>query len=97
MSWATYAIDKLLKKEGVVINPRGNSMTPKIESGDRVELIPCDIADVQVDDVVLCRVKGSDYLHLVKAVGDGEVLIGNNHGKINGWTRKVYGKVVKIG
>lgn len=29
-------------------------------------------------------------------VGDRGVLIGNNHGKINGWTKSVFGKVTKI-
>ena len=47
---------------------------------------------IKKGSVVLCRVSGRDYLHLVKAVGDdGRFLIGNARGKINGWTRSVYG------
>lgn len=37
-------------------------------------------------DIVFCKVKGRYYTHLVKAKGDRGVLIGNNHGRINGWT-----------
>ena len=52
------------------------------------------IKDVKKKDIVLCKVKGNHYLHLVKAVGKKRVLIGNNHGHINGWTKNIYGKVV---
>ena len=47
--------------------------------------------------MVYCRVKGNFYTHLVKAknVKRG-VLIGNNHGRNNGWTKKVYGKVTEV-
>ena len=38
-------------------------------------------------DIVFCKVKGRYYTHLVRAKGDRGVLIGNNHGKINGWTK----------
>jgi hypothetical protein len=48
-------------------------------------------------DVMLCRVKDAEYLHLVKAVGgDGRVLIGNKRGGENGWTRAVFGKCVGV-
>lgn len=71
-------------------------MSPRIVSGALVTVVPCKIEDVSVDDVVLCRVAGAQYLHLVKAVGDGRVLIGNNKGGVNGWTRRVYGRVTKV-
>jgi hypothetical protein len=39
--------------------------------------------------IVLCRVKGSDYLHLIsKTKGEGhsrQFLISNNRGRDNGW------------
>ena len=47
-------------------------------------------------DIVLCKVKGSVYLHFVKAKKPGQVLIGNAHGKNNGWTSTVYGKTTRI-
>lgn len=44
--------------------------------------------------IVFCKVKGRYYTHLVKAKGDRGVLIGNNHGRINGWTKSVFGKIL---
>ena len=52
---------------------------------------------MKVGDIVYCKVKGNYYTHLVKATNSKRgVLIGNNRGGINGWTKAVYGKVVKI-
>lgn len=89
------SIIKTLEKDGKAsCNPKGNSMVPIIYSGDKVNLTACDVSKVKKGDIVLCKVKGKYYLHLVKAVAKGKVLIGNNKGHINGWTRKVYGKKV---
>lgn len=63
-------------------------MTPLIKSGQEHVLSPINLSDVEVGDIVFCKVKGSK--------GDRGVLIGNNHGKINGWTKSVFGKVTKI-
>ena len=75
-------------------------MRPKVMSGARVVVEPVALTDLAVGDIVLCRVKGNVYLHLVKAIrGSGantSVQIGNNRGKINGWTRTVYGRAVEI-
>ena len=49
------------------------------------------------DDVVLCRVHASDYLHFVYAVDRaGRCQIGNARGHINGWASAVYGRLVRI-
>lgn len=60
------------------------------------------LSSLRKGDIVLCRIGSRDYLHLVKSIrvtADGHPIfqIANNHGRINGWTRHVYGKVVKIG
>lgn len=68
-------------------------MTGRVEDGELVTVEPAGVADVDVGDVVLCKVKGRPYLHLVKSKDGDRVLIGNNHGRINGWTRRVYGKL----
>jgi len=49
-----------------------------------------------VGDVVFCKVKGR-YIdaHLITRVGEQGYLISNNHGHDNGWTRTIYGKVIK--
>jgi SOS-response transcriptional repressor LexA len=83
----------------VQFRPRGNSMFPKISSGDLVTISP-QFDKLEKGDVVLCKVKGQYYVHLIKAVRISksctQYQIGNNHGRINGWTSNVFGKVVRI-
>lgn len=101
MSWATNHIAKLQTGETVSFRPKGNSMKPKINSGDLVTVEP-KVTDLAEDDIVLCKVKGAHYLHLIKSVkieGDKKLyLIGNNRGGINGWVgiNAIYGKVKEI-
>jgi hypothetical protein len=97
MGWATSHIEKLRRGETVRFRPRGHSMTGRVDNGQLCTVVPAGVEDVHVDDVVLCRVKGCEYLHLVKAKdGQGRVLIGNNRGRENGWTRAVFGKLVSV-
>lgn len=93
MSWASYAKDALRRGETVQIRPRGHSMTGKINHGDLVTLVPCDPNAFGVGDIVLVRVHGTDYLHLIKAIQGERFLIGNNRGGTNGWVGKhaIYG------
>ena len=93
MSWATFAKEALRRGETVQVRPRGNSMVGKINSGDRVTLAPADPDTLRVGDIVLVRVHGTDYLHLIKAINQGRFLIGNNRGGINGWVGRnaIYG------
>ena len=81
MSWAQFAKDALREGKQVIVKPRGNSMAGKVDDGDIVTLKPITIAEVAVGDIVLCRVKGNDYLHLVKAKEGDRILIGNNKGR----------------
>ena len=76
----------------------GNSMTPIIKHREPVDIYPVDVRLLTPGDVVVSRVAGRIYTHLVKAVEGHRVQIGNNHGKINGWTTrdKVYGIVVRV-
>jgi Peptidase S24-like len=85
MSWAKYAIEKLKGGETVQIRPRGHSMKGKVNDGDLVTVEPCNPEELSVGGIVLERVKGNDYLHLIKATNQGRFLIGNNRGGINGW------------
>jgi len=98
MSWADNYIAKLLKGETVQFRPRGNSMVPLINSGDLVTVVMATKGTVKVGDIVLCKVKGSQYLHLVKAIDGDRYQIGNNRGGINGWTPggNIYGRVTKV-
>jgi hypothetical protein len=53
---------------------------------------------LNVGDIVLVRVHGTDYLHLIKAINQGRFLIGNNRGGTNGWVGKnaLYGIAIAI-
>jgi hypothetical protein len=53
---------------------------------------------VQFDDIVLCKVKGNQYLHLIKAMQADRIQIGNNRGGINGWItrRQIYGYLMAV-
>lgn len=90
-------LQELAQGNTVAHKPRGNSMTPLIKSGQRIEISPCHSSDIQTGDIVLAKVKGHYYIHLVTRTSlDGRFMISNNHGHDNGWTRQVYGRVTKI-
>lgn len=94
------AIEELKAGKEVKFRPHGNSMKGRVESGELVTVAPCNPDDLQINDIVLVKVKGKVYLHLIKAFGDNKkrVLIGNNKGHDNGWTsiNQVYGKLIKV-
>lgn len=98
MSWPQI-IERLQAGEDVTIRPRGQSMTPRIKSKQEVTISPIGDTEIVEGLVVLARVKGRHYLHLVSAVDGNRVQISNNHGWVNGWTTrdKVYGVVSAIG
>ena len=73
-------------------------MSPKIESGQLCTVEPVDPIDIGVGDIVLCRVRGVEYLHLVKAIQGTRYQIGNNRGRINGWitARSIFGRLAEV-
>jgi phage repressor protein C with HTH and peptisase S24 domain len=92
-----FKLEKLQAGETVVTSEKGNSMVPLIYSGQEHTLVPTTLAEVEVGDIVYCKVRGNMYTHLVKAKQDERgVLIGNNHGYDNGWTTQVFGKVIEV-
>jgi hypothetical protein len=98
MGWVNDARRELAAGRQVQARPSGGSMRGRIESGQLVTLAPVAPAEVRVDDVVLVAWKGNFLLHLVKEVGDGQLLIGNNLGKVNGWVpaSAVLGRVIAV-
>jgi hypothetical protein len=99
MGWAFSYIKKLQKSERVQFRPRGHSMKGKIESGQLCTVEPIvHFEDLTKGDIVLCKVNGNEYLHLIKAIQGKRFLIGNNRGRINGWitSKQIYGKCIKI-
>ncbi len=99
MAWAVAYITKLKLGETVYFRPRRNSMQGKIESGQLCTVEPIEDYDtLEKGNIVLCKVNGSQYLHLIKAIQGKRFQIGNNRGRINGWitANSVFGKCVKI-
>src|SRR6185295_3227347 len=98
MGWATHFIEKLRAGQGVAFRPRGGSMTGRIESGQLCTVEPVDPSTLEVGDIVLCRVKGNEFLHIVKAIQGERFQIGNNRGFINGWigANGIFGKCTSV-
>ena len=73
-------------------------MSGKIESGQLCTVEPVDPTTLEVGDIVLCKVNGYEYLHLIKAIQGSRFQIGNNRGRINGWVSQsaIYGKCVSV-
>lgn len=92
--------EHLISGEICVVTGYGNSMTPKLKSGESVIMEPVkEDTELEKGDIVLCKVNGHYYLHLIHAIkNDTQFLIGNNHGHMNGWVskNKIYGKVAEI-
>nr|CAP47540.1 putative integron gene cassette protein [uncultured bacterium] len=99
MGWASKYIEQLHQGKTVQFRPRGNSMLGKIESGQLCTVEPLQDADsLKVGDIVLCKVGGNQYIHLVKAIQGNRFQIGNNRGRINGWitANSTFGKCIRV-
>lgn len=99
MGWAQFHIERLREGETVRFRPRGHSMKGKIESGQLCTVEPVDPEKLKVGDIVLCKVRGTEYLHLVKAIQGKRFQIGNNRGRINGWigANSIFGRLTNVG
>jgi hypothetical protein len=76
-------------------------MTPRIKSGQLCTVAPLKAEDLERLDpgtIVLCKVNGKQFLHLLSAKRGKQAQISNNHGHVNGWTRfdHVYGYLVSV-
>ena len=73
-------------------------MSGRIENGQLVTIAPIGNHMLKTGDIVLCKVNGIQYLHLVKAISGDRIQIGNNKGRINGWTsrRNIFGIVTEV-
>lgn len=92
-----YKLERMQNGETFITSEKGNSMVPLIKSGQDHKLAPATWEQVKDGDIVYCKVKGRFLTHLIKGKNDDKgVLIGNNKGGINGWTKQVYGKVIEI-
>jgi hypothetical protein len=98
MGWAAHYIEKLRAGETVSFRPRGASMKGRIESGHLCTVVPVACSTLSVGDIVLCKVHGAEYLHIVKAITGQRFQIGNNRGGINGWigANGIFGKCIRV-
>lgn len=103
MGWASGFIAQLQTGKTIQCRPRGNSMMPKIKSGQLCTIVPVGVNGLNSDtltkgDIVLCKVNGKQYLHLISAVQNKRFQISNNHGRVNGWVtnNQIYGKCIEV-
>jgi len=73
----------------------GNSMLPILKSGSLLTFQKND--KYEIGDIVFCKVNGRfiDAHKIIKHDLQKGFLIANNHGWENGWTKIIYGKVIK--
>lgn len=73
-------------------------MVPRISSGDLCTVTPLGDRELKKGDIVLCKVRGAQYLHLISSTKAGQVQISNNRGHVNGWTARtnVYGILADV-
>lgn len=99
MGWASGYITQLQAGATVQCRPRGQSMTPKIKSGQLCTIVPlAEGVTLEKGDIVLAKVNGNQYLHLISAVQGKRFQISNNHGHVNGWVtqEQIFGKCVAV-
>ena len=90
-------LERLENGETFITKESGNSMVPLIHSRQPHKLAPATWDECEKGDIVYCKVNGRLYTHLVHNKSDKKgLLIGNNRGRMNGWTKKVFGKVIEV-
>ncbi len=94
------AAQHLLAGETCLLTGYGQSMTPRLKSGQSVIVQPVrEDTILKKRDIVFCKVNGSYYLHLISAIKNkNSYQISNNHGHVNGTINRsnIFGKVIKI-
>jgi hypothetical protein len=102
MSWSEEAKEALRLGQKVEVKPRGHSMTGRIQDGALVTLEPCRTEDLAVGDIVLVRIQGKRFshvvLHSVLSIVAGRFLIGSHRGRVDGWVDwgDIYGVVTEV-
>ncbi len=92
-----FKLERLQRGETFTTREKGNSMVPLIKSNQKHILEPITWQEVKPGDIVYCKVSGNWYTHLVKAIDPKKgCQIANNKGRINGWTKRIYGKVIEV-
>ena len=73
-------------------------MSGKVENGQLVTLEPAGEKRFTSETLSSAKCNGVHYLHLVKAISRERYQIGNNRGRVNGWTprKNIFGIVIQI-
>lgn len=89
-----FKVEKLEKGECIVSREPGNSMVPILYSKEPVILEPeTDWNNFKKGDIAYVKIHGRYYTHLVHGVDEKKgLLMGNNHGHVQGWTKKIFAK-----
>lgn len=92
------AQQRLMEGETIKIKTSGNSMSGKVDNGSFVTIEPIENKTLKKKDIVLAKVNGRLYLHLITGVRKDSYQISNNHGHVNGWALKknIFGIVIKV-
>jgi phage repressor protein C with HTH and peptisase S24 domain len=99
MGWASDYIEQLKEGKSIECRPRGNSMDPKIKSGQLCKIDPVTKdTELQKGDIVLCKVNGNQYLHLISAIKGNQYQISNNKKHVNGTVTRssIFGKLKSV-
>ena len=94
--WADHYIRLLNQGKTVQFRSHEKSMGPNIEEGVLVTVVPINFNQLQVGDYVLCKIERTHYLRRIRLIYKDQIQVGDNRNQINGWTKIVYGKVIKI-
>jgi len=89
--------EHLQSGETCIVTGYGNSMTPKLKSGESVIMEPVnENTELKKGDIVLCKVNGNYYCHLISSIKGNSYQISNNHKHVNGWISKnnIFGKMI---
>jgi len=89
--------EHLKNGETCIVTGYGNSMTPKLKNGESVIMEPVtENTILEKNDIVLCKVNGHYYCHLISAIKNNSYQISNNHKRVNGWISKdnIFGKMI---
>jgi hypothetical protein len=96
MGWASAAIERLRQSEAIMPRSRGPSMDGKVEDDDLVTAGLLSERAPHVGNGVLVRLRGREYLHLIKASQDDRCPIENNSARARtGVQRRRHGPGVR--
>lgn len=92
------AVAAMKEKGECYIQGFGGSMEPILHSGEtfHFQSVTEEIR-LSEGDIVFCEVNSELLLHKITAINGNKIQIGNNKGKVNGWTTKehIFGKYIK--